>query len=269
MEHPICLAFPDWEREIYIEADASSEGVAAVMSQKDRESGILRPINFFSSALSNAQKNYSAGQLEAWALVAATRKWDLYPKSVPEVILLTDHNPLQWLRRQRDPRQPFARWLLELEEIPYQIKYRPGTQKQLPDYLSRKTRLEVYEGVNCEDPFENKIYHVEGPGDRIRKIRAEQGKDYVVREAIRQIGEQGQVWRGQFRKVATFLSVKEVTLYFDTRIVVPKTLQFDTVQRVHSEVHFGQARTLQLVRRSYFWIGLTQDVKTQCRTCKV
>ena len=156
-----------------------------------------------------------------------------------------------------------------MEEIPYQIKYRPGTQNQLPDYLSRKTGLEVDEGVNCEDPFENKIYHVEGPGDRMRKIRAEQGKDYVVREAIRQIGEQGQVWRGQFRKVATFLSVKEGTLYFDTRIVAPKTLQFDTVQRVHSEVHFGQARTLQLVRRSYFWIGLTRDVKTQCRTCKV
>ena len=34
-------------------------------------------------------------------------------------------------------------------------------------------------------------------------------------------------------------------------------------------MHFGQARTRQLMRKSYFWIGLTRDVKTQCRTCQV
>ena len=111
------------------------------MSQRDETSGRLRLINFFSFALSSSQRNYSAGQLEAWALVAATRKWELYLKSAPELILVTDHNHLQRLRKQRDPRHTFARWLLELEEIPYQIRYRPGTQNQLPDYLSRKTGL--------------------------------------------------------------------------------------------------------------------------------
>ena len=78
VEDPICLAFPAWDREVYIEADASLEGIAAVLSQKDDESGILWPINFFSSTLSSSQRNYSAGQLEAWALVAATKKWGVY-----------------------------------------------------------------------------------------------------------------------------------------------------------------------------------------------
>ena len=86
VEDPICLAFPAWDREVYIEADASLDGIAAVLSQKDDESCILRTINFFSSALSSSQRNYSAGQLEAWALVAATRKWAVYLKAAPEVI---------------------------------------------------------------------------------------------------------------------------------------------------------------------------------------
>ena len=49
VEDPICLAFPAWDREVYIEADASLEGIAAILSQKDDESCILRPINFFLS----------------------------------------------------------------------------------------------------------------------------------------------------------------------------------------------------------------------------
>ena len=109
VKEPVLLAFPEWEKEFYIEADASSHGIAAVLSQMDSESGLLRPVCYFSSALSLAQKNYSAGQVEAWALVAATWKWRIYLKAAERVILLTDHNPLRWLWNQRNPRHTFAR----------------------------------------------------------------------------------------------------------------------------------------------------------------
>ena len=54
------------------------------------------------------------------------------------------------------PTPSFSRWLMELEEIPYQIRYRPGSQNQLPDYLSRKSVLRIDGEVNCEDHFEEK-----------------------------------------------------------------------------------------------------------------
>ena len=183
VEEPICLAFPDWEKEIYFEADASSEGIVPVISQRDEKSGTLRSINFSSSSLSSSQRNYSAGQLEAWALVVATRKRELYLKSAPEVILVTYHKPLQWLREQRDLRHTFARWLLELEEIPYQTRYRHGTQNQLPDYLSRITGLGIDQDVSSEEPFENKIYQ-QVPEDWTKKIKFEQRNDRVIQEAI-------------------------------------------------------------------------------------
>ena len=99
-----------------IEADASARGVAAVLSQRDRVDGRLRPVDFFSSSLSAAQENYSAGQLEAWALIAECRKWRTYLRATGEVELITDHCPLKWLRNQKDPRRTFAGWILELEE---------------------------------------------------------------------------------------------------------------------------------------------------------
>ena len=64
INEPVTLAFPDWNDVYYVEADASGLGVAAVLSQKDQQTGILRPISYFSSALDDSQKNYSAGQLE-------------------------------------------------------------------------------------------------------------------------------------------------------------------------------------------------------------
>ena len=131
----------------------------------------------------------------------------------------------------------------------------PESAARLP---SRKTGLGIDQDVNCEDSFENKIYRVQVPEDWMRKMKSEQRKDRVIQEAIRQMREQGLVSSGQFKRVATLLSVKQGTLYFGTRMVVPKVLQSETLQRVHSEM-----------RKSYFWIGLTCDVKTQCRTCQV
>ena len=36
VEEPTCLAFPAWDKAVYVEADASLGGVAAVLSQKRR-----------------------------------------------------------------------------------------------------------------------------------------------------------------------------------------------------------------------------------------
>ena len=158
---PVTLAFPDWNDDFYVETDTSGLGVAAVLSQKDQRTGILRPIKYFSSALSDTQKNYSAGQLEAWALVAATRKWITYLRASPKIYLISDHNPLRWMRSQRDPRHTFSRWLMELEELPYQVFIVPGKDNKLPDWLSRAPNLRVDTDVNDEQHFENKVYYTE------------------------------------------------------------------------------------------------------------
>ena len=89
-DNPVTLAYPDWNLPYYVEVDASGSAVGGVLSQKDGESR-LRPISYFSSQLNEAQKRYSAGEREAWAIIAAVRKWWKYLQAAPEVIILSDH----------------------------------------------------------------------------------------------------------------------------------------------------------------------------------
>ena len=290
---PVRLAFPRWGQELYVETDASGKGVAAVLSQKDEHTGSLQPISYFSSGLTESQKHYSAGQLEAWALVAATRKWDLYLKSAPKVNMITDHCPLQWLRKQKDPRHHFSRWLMELETIPYAIASRPGSSNQVPDYLSRVPGLMVDEEINEESRFEDRIYPIES-GVRtenwdtpehlettyteeetdsqatwIKLLAAEQHKDPVIREAKGQLTQTGKVQRGQLKNVTSHLRLVNDILHFEHRVVVPTKLRKEAIQRSHQIAHFGQAKTLEQVKRDYFWARVSRDIQQFCRNCMV
>ena len=67
--------------------------------------------------------------------------------------LITDHNPLCWLRKQQDSPRTSARWIIELEEYNYDITFRPGTQDALPDYLSRIPKQAVDTEVQDEGQF--------------------------------------------------------------------------------------------------------------------
>ena len=78
--------------------------------------------------------------------------------AAPQVILVSDHNPLTWLRRQQDPRRKFARWIAELESLNYTVVYRKGTKHAAPDFLSR-LESNVDSGVNDENEFfERHVY---------------------------------------------------------------------------------------------------------------
>ena len=262
---PVLLAHPDWNKDFVIEADASAAAVAAVLSQRDDCTGDLRPIDYFSSALSPAQKNYAAGQLEAWALVAACRKWAIYLRASGSVELITDHNPLKLLREQKDPRHTFARWILELEEFDYRVTYRPGKLNVVPDYLSRVPEQSVDVEVQDDGVFEDKIFIAESQGEQGFDFIRLQSEDPVISRARLQLRREGKVGTGQLKKVTSHLVERDGLLCFDDRVVVPRSAIKQVMCKVHAAGHFGQRRMLQLLRRSYFWCKMARDTKEFCR----
>ena len=138
--------------------------VGGVLSQLDNDNR-LRPLAYFSTGLNQSQRKYSAGEVECWALIAVSRKFRDYLKAACKTIFLSDHNPLQWLRKQRDPRNKFARWILELEELDYEIRYVKGINNTAADFLSRMD-CEVDNQVNKESEFIDRfVYNIPSNGN--------------------------------------------------------------------------------------------------------
>ena len=230
----VWLVFPQWNKTFYMECDASREGVGAVLSQEDEE-GKLRPISFFSSRLNQAQKNYSASELEAWVIVAAARKWRKYLQAASSVEIRTDHNPLQWLRRQRDPRGKFARWLIELESMNYNIQYLRGKDNVLADHLSRFPGG-MDEDVNDEpECFERFVYPVDivFPSE---EMGVRQSEDQVVICAKDQMLTRNMVTEGPLRNQVN-LRVLNGLLYRGNQLVVPESMREVILASAHKRSH--------------------------------
>ena len=110
--------------------------VGGTLSHLNDLAGVLQPIGYYSSALDVYQRNYSPEERKCWCLVKVSRKWRTCFRAASKAILITDHNTLEWLRAQKDPRGKFARWLIELEELPYEILYRNGLDHTVSDCMS-------------------------------------------------------------------------------------------------------------------------------------
>jgi hypothetical protein len=79
---------------------------------------------------------YSTVEKEALALVLAVRAFSVYFGSA-EVLVYTDHSPLQFINQMANSNQKLLRWSLELQQYSLVIKHRPGRLNLLPDILSR------------------------------------------------------------------------------------------------------------------------------------
>ena len=116
---------------------------------------------------------------------------------------------------------------------------------------------------------ENSILEVRTLNSWISKIKRKQRKDATILNTREQLSKRGVVESGQLRKASAHLNLQGDTLYFNDRIVLPRYLRREALEKVRNECHFGQARTLELVKRSYFWYKMTRDVKIFGKGCLV
>ena len=90
------LAFADFEKEFQLETDASSEGLGAVLSQKQPD-GKWHPIVFGSRELKGGEAKYHSSKLEFLALKwAITEQFREYLQYRPFTVL-TANNPLTYV----------------------------------------------------------------------------------------------------------------------------------------------------------------------------
>ena len=130
------LAYPDFEKEFVLHTDASGRGLGCILYQK--QDGQMRVIGYGSCTLNKAESRYHATKLEflafKWAVTEVFRDYLGYAN---HFWAFTDNNPLVYFLESNKLNAYGERWLSELVEFKFTLKYRPGRVNKDADCLSR------------------------------------------------------------------------------------------------------------------------------------
>ena len=138
LTNPPILAYPKYDQPYVLHTDASQLGLGAVLYQS--QDGVLRVISYASRTLTPAEKRYHlhSGKLEflalKWAVCDEFRDLLYY---APSFCVYTDNNPLTYVMKSAKLNATGHRWVAELSNFNFTIKYRPGKQNVDADFLSR------------------------------------------------------------------------------------------------------------------------------------
>ena len=134
MQVPV-LAFADFHKPFLLETDASSDGLSAVLSQK-QEDGKYHPVAYASWSLKGSEAKYHSSKLEfltlKWAVVDQFREYLQYqPFHVK-----TDNNPLTYVMTSPNLDATGHHWVAVLAGYNMMIEYIKGSNNKVADCLS-------------------------------------------------------------------------------------------------------------------------------------
>ena len=137
MQAPV-LAFVDFHKPFLLETDACSDGLGAVLSQK-QEDGKYHPVAYTSRSLRSSESKYHLSKLEflplKWAVVDQFREYLQYkPFHVK-----TDNNPLTYVMTSLNFDAMGHHWVAALAGFNMTIEYIKGSDNKVANCLSRVT----------------------------------------------------------------------------------------------------------------------------------
>ena len=138
LKSPSVMAYPDFDKPFILNCDASGFGLGAVLYQQQEDD--LRVISYASRTLTETERNYHlhSGKLEFLALKwSVCDKFSDYLGHGSEFTVYTDNNPLTYVMSSAKLNATGMRWVNQLSEYDFTIKYRPGKSAADADGLSR------------------------------------------------------------------------------------------------------------------------------------
>jgi hypothetical protein len=256
------LAMPNIDLPFTVTTDASNYAIGAVLSQDTGDGE--HPIAFMSKTLSNAERGYAVYDKEMFAILESIKLWRPY-LSYEKFLVVTDHAPLTRLFKQKGltPRQ--TRWIDTLSEYTFDITYKPGKTNVVADALSRRREtLNATVSVAATDKFTSRLltgYKEDSYFTGVKSVLLEGSG--VRTTATRKTQD-------QFR-------MDENGLIYEIRDIKPRlcipdydSLRSEILRDNHDSKiagHLGTEKTIEAIKRKYYWPRLGRTVKTYVLSC--
>lgn len=122
--------------ETQLHTDASANGIAAILLQKQGDSSWAL-IAFFSRATNKAEANYHSYELEMLAIVKAIERFHMYLYGL-DFTVVSDCSAVVYAVNRANLNPRIARWTLKLQAYKFKLIHRAGDKMSYVDALSRQ-----------------------------------------------------------------------------------------------------------------------------------
>ncbi|XP_065368079.1 uncharacterized protein LOC135960632 [Calliphora vicina] len=255
------LSNPDFEKKFFVHCDASDFGIGAVLVQLDNNNE-EKPIAFMSRKLNSAQRNYSVTERECLAAIEAIQRFRCYLE-LQKFEVITDHSSLVWLMKQPNLSGRLARWALKLQAYNFTISHRKGKENIVPDALSRIEFGEVNSLDSSEPEIDLNSTCFDDPDycDLKNRIHENQSQFPDIKVVEKYVYIRTEHYDG--------IESNESEAW---KLWIPYGLRTTLIKRFHDPPtvsHGGMSKTLELLRRKFYWPGMVVDVRNFVRSCEL
>lgn len=267
------LSYPDFRLPFHLFVDASQTGIGLTLGQII--DGNERVIAYAGRDLNPAERNYSATEREALAVIDGIKRFQPYLQG-QKFTIHTDHNALRWLMSLDDPSGRLARWSLLIQQFDFDIIHRPGVVNGNADALSRRP----YDSISLNT--------LEADGFQAKQIFDFQRRDPGLSDIINYLEydqlphDNAKAKRILLSEDLYFLDDHNLLYHVDVsdkrgrkgcqaQLVLPPPLRYEVLVNAHDDLaggHLGVYKTYEKLRDRYYWRGMYKDVEHWVRSCQ-
>ena len=256
------------KRKVVLKCDACDTGLGAVLEQQ-QPNGVMAPVVFWSSKFRSYESNYSIGEKEALACVAATSKFRKYLLG-RHFILQTDHRALQTLLSQTSNKRTMARverWKQKLGIFDYTVQYIRGETNSVADLLSRTacstdhTEVRLNEELVCNSIKETKPDLYTDYEDRLVRLTECVKKNLWT--------QQDQLDLAEYYKNKNALTEHRGKVYYKQSRYLPSARVRPQIITEAHKVHQGITKTRLRIAEYFWWPHWTTQVESFIRQCSI
>ena len=280
LEKPTVLALYNPLAQTKVSADASSHGLGAVLRQQSDPDSGWRPIAYASRSMTETEKRYAQIEKEALAATWACETFATYILRM-KFLIESDHKlliPLLGTKHLDSLPPRVLRFRLRLARFDYSIQHIPGKLLYTADTLSRSPSSCNQNDAGLQEEAEAvmEIYVAQwlpASAKRLDDYRRAQDEDNTYSSVI-SYSQKG--WperktleadvRPYWNARAELTVVKNNLLLHGKRIVVPKSLQRQTLEKIHAG-HQGVQRCRLRANTSVWWPGISHEVENMVKQC--
>ena len=159
-----------------------------------------------------------------------------------------------------------------MQDYDFTLKHIPGKTNMKVDILSRKDQVNTKEDNKDVQLLKDKLWQQKTTAEIIMMKGDKTGKEGDILKEIRKNATREKEVIQALKKEDGLTWEEDGVVYMEGRIYVPnnKKIKEEILKENHDSVdvgHPGQYRMLELLKRTYWWPGLKEDVKRYVQGC--